>query len=502
VRLREAQRAEPLFWILVAAVALAILFLPYPVSQDGPSHVYNGRLFVDWWTGRDAFARDWHVRTPSLTTNWSGTLLYAALAGLDPTWAERVGMLAPLLLVALGWRHFVRARPVRNAFVLPLGVLVAAGAPLFLGFTTYLLGLGVALVAMGEIERWAGTSHARHLWATAVLLLIAWVSNPVCWALAAGWIGCVAIVRRERWVALAVLLPGVVLMWHFLSVFGAAGRDAPLLFLSPFDFAVPSSPFFAMHVGAWVLGTASAISVLVLAPWLLASERHRDQDWRARALALVGVLLGLLLAPDAAFGGGGAIVMRLQHATFLIALAVVAWGRPARVSPRVRFLPTGFAAGYVLTLMLGMTSAQSAFADHATLEVRGPVIGLRWNSEPGAYPFVMGLDPMLHQSARLAARDGVPWLANYETASRLFPLSLRDGAVVRVGSAIELLPPCLDVDADVRYGTLVAQEVVTWGFPASTDDPCAARLLARLSSDFTPVARSQPSGLGVLWRRR
>ena len=502
VRLRDAQRAEPLLWILVATVAIAILFLPYAVSQDGPSHVYNGRLFVDWWTARDAFARDWHLRTPALTTNWTGTLLYAALAGLEPTWAEKLGMLVSLLAVAFGWRHFLRAHPVHNAFALPLGVLVAAGAPLFMGFTTYLVGLGLALVAMGEVERWTATWRARHLWVASVVLLLAWLSNPVCWALAAGWIGCVAIVRRDRWRALVVLLPGIALAAQFLASFGGGGREAPLLFLSFGRFAIPSSPFYAMHVAAWMIGTVIAVAVLIHALWLLVSDGEWEEEWRARLLAVGGVMLGVILVPDRAFGAGGSIVMRLQLALFIVAAAVVAWGRPARVSARIAFLHPLLAGGYVVALVLGMVMLQPAIGEHATLPVRAPVVTMRWHERAGVPDLVPRMDVMLHQGARLAARAGVPWLANYETASGFFPLSLRPGVVARVNGGVERAPPCVDLDTEVRYGALVAQEVVTWGFPARTDDPCAAQLLARLSRDFTPVARSRPAGLGVLWRRR
>ena len=270
----------------------------------------------------------------------------------------------------------------RNAFVVPLGVLVTASAPLFMGFTTYLVGLGFALMAMGEVERWIASSRSRHL-RIAALLLLAWVSNPVCWALAAGWIACAAVVRRERRRVLLTLLPGAALATHFFLAFGEGGREAPLLFLSIGRFAIPSSPFYAMHVAAWMLGTAIALGVLIHALWLLVSDGHWNEEWRARLLAVGGVLLGVVLAPDRALGAGGSIVMRLQLALFIVAAAVVAWGRPARVSARTAFLHPLLAGGYVVALVAGMVMLQPPIREHASLPVRAGLVTLRWHERLG-----------------------------------------------------------------------------------------------------------------------
>ena len=161
--------------------------LPAFPSQDGPGHSYVAWVFAQLLDGPTPLSDDFDIRSlapPYATLNYLIVLLQGFLS---PLRAEQVIVCIYILLLAFGFRHFVRTLfPGRSPASLLIFVFLF-GTVVFQGFYNFGLGLGLFFWAAAF---WVASARERAV-ANAVaflaVLTLLGLTHPVALAFLAGF---------------------------------------------------------------------------------------------------------------------------------------------------------------------------------------------------------------------------------------------------------------------------------------------------------------------------
>ena len=335
---RSFSPAGVLAGLLFVAILAAIWGIPWFVTQDGPSHVYNAHVFVELARSPNSpLHAIYEARRTPLPNVAGHVLLMALLAIVSPRSADRVLMTLTFAGVA-GAVVWLRWRVAGSSALGVAGLLALTMSLSFfwiLGFYNFLLGTILFAFTLGFWWTSRETPSFLRLLVLAGLLLGGYFCHPVSLALTAGGllVLCAATpggdrLRRAAWTA-AAALPLVPLALAYGRAMSAGGRIAPdwaatrppwdprgwpVLFAADpfqlnqrftFPFVEGRSRWFGLATPtAWI-----AVAVLLL---LAASVLKRDGQaaslGKTRGWLALGALLSLawVIAPDTLGGGHGA----------------------------------------------------------------------------------------------------------------------------------------------------------------------------------------------------
>src|SRR5262245_61763702 len=105
IRLWLADYENLLFVVLIAAHLVPLWTFRFFPSQDGPAHLANASILVDYDNPARTALRTYYVLNRTLTPNWVGHLTLAALmTRLPPLTAEKVFLSGYVVLFPLAIR--------------------------------------------------------------------------------------------------------------------------------------------------------------------------------------------------------------------------------------------------------------------------------------------------------------------------------------------------------------------------------------------------------------
>jgi len=434
----STRRTRLLTLPLAGLAAVPLWLAPVVPTTDGPSHLYNAWLLLNWADpGLDASR---FLRINAFVPNWGGVgPLVPLLAFLPPALAEKAylsAIVVALVLAAAALASRLGGDPIlagASAGVLAHGWLLPAG---FTGFlASVALGIGVCAAGVGLLEAppptplrlravaalslGFGVLFFFHL-AGAILAAFVWLT------LAAARVRDGLPLRR----ALAggappVLLLGALVVAHWA---GGAGREAPPFREGP---APGWSRLVDLGRGAyWEAYSVSdrpvgmALTLLTLGLLAARATHRRPSVSGARWLALgaVVLLVAYLVVPWAA-GGGAFLTDRLVLPLLLLSLPwATSSGLPARGLFRAALL-------VLLVGALAQRTAQYRFWG----AVQSSLVALNRGLPEGgvlaavpAPPLPMAVDPLVHVWGRVGIDRRSLALDNYEAQLvGFFPLSFR-----------------------------------------------------------------------------
>lgn len=432
--------------LLVPAIVSAVFLLlvwgsgePYP-TQDGPAHLYNSSLLLQWAGGESdaAVSRVYELR-PEYTASLPGHLILGLFLRLAGT-ARAENVLISLYGLALIWvlsRGVGPEGPPRAIQYLSLPL--AMNLCLDMGFYNFCLALPCLLRA---VTWWAGGSAHAAGAAGAFLALLTAVLHPaagmilLCTIAAVASVEALALPRRERRGALRCL-PPLTPAALFLAFHLAGGPQGSIAWHDPrarlAEVLIPLALFHGSDLSLLVATATGAFLWLrvggLLRQWRTA-ERHT-----VRLLGAAGVLLAaLFLAPDEA-AGGGYIGLRLNTVFFLLLLCAVGTARPPEASPPAsRVAGPALALASVVVILWATGASQGRFSALMRLRAEIPeastVLGiaagdwLRQDADSLVPPVAR---PNLHAPMYVGVGRDVAVLNNYEARRDYFPVRYREG---------------------------------------------------------------------------
>src|SRR4030095_8168874 len=98
----------------VIFIALLVLFLvpvwtvDFFVTGDGPCHLHNSKILLDWWQGNRLFYEPFYFLNTNFDPNWLFNLITAPLLGIfGMPWAEKIFFSLYVLGFGLGFRFLI-----------------------------------------------------------------------------------------------------------------------------------------------------------------------------------------------------------------------------------------------------------------------------------------------------------------------------------------------------------------------------------------------------------
>ena len=125
-----------LFLLLLCVWLFPIWSVDFFVTGDGPCHLYNSKILLDWYTktGR-AFYEPFYGMNTNFEPNWLFNLLTVPLVAVfSPAVAEKVFLSIYVLGFALGFRFFVYQINKKALFLSSLALLFCQHRLLMMGF--------------------------------------------------------------------------------------------------------------------------------------------------------------------------------------------------------------------------------------------------------------------------------------------------------------------------------------------------------------------------------
>ena len=140
-----------LFWLLLLIHILPVLQNKYFLTGDGPSHVYNAKVVLDYIQDHNwDFYSEYYDFNANLEPNWLSHAILAALISIFPDFlADKILVLAYLLLFAFGWRFLIRQINPQNAFIVLIGLPFMYQRTFQMGFYNYSLSIALMFWVVG-----------------------------------------------------------------------------------------------------------------------------------------------------------------------------------------------------------------------------------------------------------------------------------------------------------------------------------------------------------------
>lgn len=466
---KQERLLERLIWVLFGMLLLAqAVFLlggPLYPTADGPAHLYTAKLLLESGKHQDLLEwNEWFL--PQGVAQW----LLAAKVG---TLGLDVGYRVYLVLVSLALPLLVALLTRRGDAAL-LAQSLSLGFVFTMGFFPYVLSVALALGVVLLHERWKGVVTPGRAGLLAVLLVITYFTHVVGFALAAGVLSVMALMRlREQrpWLTWAACVPGFLLLALYV---GAAEKASYVEAGGPLGAGeiwghVTQHAFRAISTDRWhsllknayflVFGVAVAVAL-----W----ARRKERRVEASDVLLAGFLCPVVapLLPD---GGAGGSYLQTRVAQ-LGPLLVLVWF----AMQRLRVLERAGIAVLASTLCIGMLATRYQLArwwapyQSEVVETAGrlpkgaTIVALPvWASgfdDEGREEKLRFL-PMDHMDGWISAKADAFNLYNYQAASGTFPERFREQVspdVALFGGHPPQRPAVMDL---FRYRALPGREI-------------------------------------------
>lgn len=541
VRARSRPRIQRDLLVLVAgSVLLAVPFiaLHHVNTIDGPAHVLGGKLLGS--LGSTPVVGHYYDFSYGNAPNILTQLLLGALMGvLSPTWAEKVLVVAYIVMFPLSVRYAIRSVNKDAGWLALISLPFVVGYLFLLGFYDFSYGMIGAMVAIGTAIRFRGRWSVGRCVGLAAILIVTYAAHVVPAVMAVvviatitavdavgSWLaqraeagGSLRSVARDvvLFPALAVL-PLVVLTVLFVSTGSGGGLATQRKSLTSLvgglvTLTLPTVSYSRIEVVAAVV-VALLLAVLIV----LAAMRLRT--WRPPLLT-VGLAAATLVcafvyfaAPDD-LGTGSYLNDRLCLFVPLLLLLLLASvplsARTLQVAGVVGLCAALVAAGARLPTQVRYDrqvteylTVERAISPGSTLvafrfSVFSPALGNRRYKDS---------DPLAHEASRVAADVGAVDLRHLEGQFAYYPDRFRPHLEYLAQRYLNDydVPPNVNLSAYNKASGRAVGYVLLVGLKQASaqvrNAPGTRALEQVLERDYVRVMVTQPTGLVELYRHR
>lgn len=225
-----------IFYLLLLAAVAPVWSGRFFVTGDGPCHVYNARILLDYFLGRHfGFYDPFYSLNTNFEPNWFGHLWLAAFqAFLAPETAEKTFLTGYVLLFGLGFRYLLRQINRDSVFLSAFGLLFVWHYLLQSGFYNYACSIALFFWVCGFWLQYRHRMTALRGLAWALLWLALYSAHPMGLVFAGAFVGSNVLVeslgagwksgwkagwqqcRQQTQTALLPALPMLVMMAEYI----------------------------------------------------------------------------------------------------------------------------------------------------------------------------------------------------------------------------------------------------------------------------------------------
>ncbi|MEQ1745417.1 MAG: hypothetical protein ABMA02_08330 [Saprospiraceae bacterium] len=528
-------------WFFFAALLLALLPLwasgQFFVTGDGPCHVYNSKVLLDFMLGRDMdFYDPFYNLNLHAEPNWLSHICLAALQlVLAPEVAEKVFLSAYILVFGFGLRYLLRQINPESVFLSAVGMLFVWHHLLASGF--YNFGFSIALLFWvgGYWLRYRNNWTTGRIAALAGLWLLLYFSHAMGTMFSLVFVGSALLIdwltsiRAEGWRAavrthgpntlrtsLAALPMLAFLTYYWLQAPAITGTDTRP-FADLLEDLVQLKSLILLK--STERDTVKAVAILIGLLLVMAiGHRTRERRWAVGDFLLLfaAVALWQYFSPENAKAGGLQIPLRVQ--TF-VWLGLFLWAATANFPEWVRQNTPG--AAFVLLVVLTFLRmpahrrASELVEDYTwcatQIPARSVVLLLNYDFN--------GLDKdgkeianrnwlFIHAGGYLGAYKPMILSDNYEASKTHFPINWewqRDmyAQTTKDGIGFENRPPRADfLDFKTKSGGYDIDYMIFLSYdPRFYDHDYAREIMGQLNQGFEHVGFS-PRHKAEIWKRK
>lgn len=472
--------------ILLLPVITSLIVYGGSVTQDGPAHLASAKIANEYLAGLPTVRSVYQVQFLPIP-NWAGQLMGMFLVKTFPVlWANRLMNMAGLVLPAMGLVWLVRS--IRRDTIVgtwPMAFwisILSMNVVWTFGFTSFLVGLGLAWVQLGLVWRFRDSKSVPLAIALATGWCILFLSHLVAFAVAGLIFGCVIFLTggirfSARCRHSLLTLPSLILLLNYKRM--SSGSKLELIWehwqwsqwYSPENWArqagwvdpislaskrwVPgleiehAAGLFLQPVFWLALGLSGLLWATVFGRTRINQDLIQLRGWLA-AIVILGVLG--FLGPDTLGRDQGHY---LQQRILLSALSLLILAWPGRLNQwSVRAM--------ILAWLLQSVSVISFVrkSDSLTRKMEGSYVsvesGKRIVALVDAKPWAYRANPRLHLDSILVfgADDVASWNL-YEASHLYFPVVFRDSPEGIDAQSLEKISLLRGDDQEVERQDLV-----------------------------------------------
>ncbi|MEM6800433.1 MAG: hypothetical protein AAF696_03460 [Bacteroidota bacterium] len=517
-----------LYWLLLAIHLLPILQNKYFLTGDGPSHVYNAKVVLDYVQDKNwDFYEQYYEFNSKAEPNWLSHALLASLISIFPDYlAEKILILLYALVFIFAWRFLIRQINPQNYFIVLLGIPFVFQHTFQKGFYNY--SFSIALM-FWVLAYWLKIRQALSPKALG-LLSLSWIflyfAHPV--GLSLSWL-LIGLLLLGEWLlekaaslkdllleSGKILLAALPALGLFLSYMLRRGTETTP---NPFSWAHMGRKFveltslvnFTNKEVNWAIAFSITIGILFLFGLMYKVRKRKFNRFDAFFIAFLICLAMYFLQPGS-IGGAGILYIRLQFIPFLMILLWLA-AIPFKRSSIHRYSLSAFFISIVLISLraphhkLASIAVQEYLELREHIEDRSSVLPLSFAHQgltPEGKNVAKRIWLFMHAGDYLGSEKSLVMLGNYEAGLGYFPLIWKDDKQpyfhLGVKDNIEGRPPGVDLLSYPKKTGGSVDYVITWCMEGEfKDHPNTVEIRGQLAKKYELIFSSS-NELAKLYR--
>jgi hypothetical protein len=340
-----------LFFIIVLFFLLQIWIHRYFVTGDGPCHVYNSKILLDYMLHRDTdFYNQWYDTNATAFPNWFSHVLLSLLLFVSPPHvADKILLSLYILMASFGWRYLIHQIKEKYHASVFLGLLFVFHHVFLMGFYNYSFSVAMFFWIAGYFYKNKNDMSLKSALFLGFATVLLYFMHPTGIVLLVSFIGCNILVdtfydwKTGRFIFKnsiflvskigIIILPAAFLLVHYLLEQPASNAVPQNSILSLFSEMKDLTALVTIsHREVWLARVIFWGSVVYLSTFIWYRSR-KNQFFQYDALSLFTVLLFLFyFFQPGGIGGGLMIPQRIQ---FLPFLGILIWSSGYTLKPKI-----------------------------------------------------------------------------------------------------------------------------------------------------------------------
>ena len=531
-------KIEPLFyWLILAIHLIPVWESQYFLTGDGPSHVYNAKVILDYTFNQNwDFYDEYYSFNTYPEPNWTSHFLLAGLLTIFPDfWAEKLLITFYIITFGLSWRFLIRQINPENTLILLAGLPFIFHRTFQMGFYNYSFGIAVMLLLVAYWLKFRKELDANRICVMGLLFLLLYFCHPVGLTFACAILGLVWFCDlwgayrtapksinqllkenlKQTFFAFIASLPALILLFIYLLRRGIETTPNPYSKGHMFRKLVELTSLVNMSNKEvnWAIAWAVLCGILLVAGLIYKIQRPRFNQYDGFLLAFFLTLFMYFIQPGS-IGGAGVLYIRLQFIPFLMLLI---WVASLPLDKRLYY----FLMIPVIVIPLVLISLRTPHHKKASeavqeyLSVR-PLIKDRSTVLPLSFAH-QGLSAdglwvsdriwlFMHAADYLGSDKSLVMLGNYEAGLGYFPIVWHQNKQpffhIATNEGIEGRPPSVDLLSYQEKTGGTIDYVLTWCIEGEfSNHPYTIDLKKQLNVAYELIFTSQ-NGLARLYKFR
>lgn len=509
--MKSGQRISSLlFWSLLLITLFPVWMHQWFLTYDGPAHLYNSHLLIEYVTGGDKFIDQYLNFNETVNPNWLGhfiLMVFQLLSG--PAIAEKLLVTLYVLLTALSFRALIRKI---NPSSLPLAVLIIPfliNYPFMLGFYNFSLGIGLYFFTLWIWQCKGGDSFMKRTGILLLCLSLTYLAHLFVFVWLLISLGAMIIFeRREGWrifllqaASLATAaVPGLVGgIFYFINAGGSftGGKHDFSQLAEEFYMLRPLVTLHFAKEGPYAVAISILFALLFITGIMSLVKRADAGNSKFMFLSLflsAAALFLYFMLPDSIAGGGYVSVRTCLFIFFSFMLFFISINFSVLVKVFVQLVVLVVVIGRMMYINeeTGKHSRDAAEISELTYVTEDYTTILPLNFSDNWFE--------AHILNYVGIRHNTILWENYEAEERYFPFSWRCNTKRYLWDLIHARP-CGDYKNFEDSCSYRIDRIVTWQYHAESADSCAKEVMKLIRRDFDTLYACK-RGNAVIYKRK